>query len=153
MNVKFGHQTPTSARFSEILLCLLFVNINQPKLSLCQKRHILGWHILLTSCGCVGKMNKFYIIRWLTGLKQALVSGLETRLPGSSCPVCHAHENSPTNMKADNYKLPFPLAFGAQIFGDTVSSEPAGVKEISNPPRSPSPTWFFCQRSSLVPEQ
>ena len=61
------------------------------------------------------------------GLKQALVSSLETPLPGSSCPVCHARKLA-IDMEADNYKLPFPPSFGAQIFGETVSSEPASVK-------------------------
>ena len=42
-----------------------------------------------------------------------------------------ANEPPPTNMEADNYKLPFPLALGAQIFGEKVSSEPAGVNKSS----------------------
>ena len=86
------------------------------------------------------------------GLKQALVSSLETPLPGSSCPVCHACAQIPaTDMEADNYKLTFSPSFGAQIFGEMVSSEPADVKSINNPPRSLSATWFFRQHSSLVP--
>ena len=71
--------------------------------------------------------------RWLIGLKQTLVSSLETPPLGSSFVCCSMETNPPspnthTTMEADTYKLPFLLAFGAQIFGETVSSEPAGVK-------------------------
>ena len=60
------------------------------------------------------------------GLKQTLVSSLEiSPLRSSSFAAC---VKTPTDMEADNYKLPSPLAFGAQIFGEMVSSEPAGVK-------------------------
>ena len=78
----------------------------------------------------IGEVDKGHQ-RWLIGLKQTLVSSLETPPPVSSSFVCCARENHPpttTNMEADNYKLPFPLAFGAQTFGETVPSEPAGVK-------------------------
>ena len=59
-------------------------------------------------------------------LKQTLVSSLETPPPGSSSFAVHAE--TPTDMEADDYKLPSPLAFRAQTFGETVSSEPASVK-------------------------
>ena len=71
--------------------------------------------------------------RWQMGLKQTLVSSLETPPLGSSFVCCGmktnpSSPNTHTNMEADNYKLPFLLAFRAQIFRETVSSEPAGVK-------------------------
>ena len=36
-------------RFSELLLCLLFLRNNQPKIILLPKKHILRWHILSPS--------------------------------------------------------------------------------------------------------
>ena len=64
--------------------------------------------------------------RWLIGLKQTLVSSLEIPPPVSSSFAVRA--KIPTDMEAVGYKLPSPLAFWAQTFGETVSSEPAGVK-------------------------
>ena len=62
------------------------------------------------------------------GLKLTLVSSLETP------PLCSysfaMREKTPTNMEADDYKLPSPLAFGAHIFGEMVSSEHVGVKSL-----------------------
>ena len=66
--------------------------------------------------------------RWPRGLKQALVSGLDAPLPGPSFALFAARMKTPTDMEADNYKLSFPLAFGDQVAGETVSSEPTGVK-------------------------
>ena len=60
------------------------------------------------------------------GLKQTLVSSLETLPLGSSSFAAHA--KTPTDMEADNYKLPSPLAFGTQIFGEMVFSEPTRIK-------------------------
>ena len=85
--------------------------------------------------GNVREVNKVQQ-RWLIGLKQTLVSSLETPPPGSSS-LFAAHVNTTlppthtythTNMEADNDKLPFLLTFRAQIFGEMFSSEPAGVK-------------------------
>ena len=61
------------------------------------------------------------------GLKQTLVSSLETLLQ-VFLPLFAARMKTPTYMEVDNYKLPSPLAFGAQIFGETVSSDPTSVK-------------------------
>ena len=47
--------------------------------------------------------------RWPRGLKQALVSSLETLLLGSSCPVCPAHENPPQIRKLTTTNYPSPL--------------------------------------------
>ena len=65
--------------------------------------------------------------RWPTGLKQTLVSGFETP-PPALLPLFGACTKTPKEMEADDYKLPSPLALGTQIFGETVSSEPTGVK-------------------------
>lgn len=57
-------------------------------------------------------------------------SGLQLRDPSSGffLPCLLRARKPTTDMEADKYKLPFPLSFGAQIFGETVSSEPASVK-------------------------
>ena len=59
-------------------------------------------------------------------------SGLWLRHPSSRFFLpCLTHVGKPaTDMEADDYKLPFPFAFSAQIFGEKVSlSLPvAGVK-------------------------
>ena len=57
------------------------------------------------------------------GLKQTLVSSLDTLPP--VLPLFAVHLKTPTDMEANNYKLHFHPSFGAQIFGETVSSEPA----------------------------
>ena len=60
----------------------------------------------------VGEMNKVLHQRWLMGLKQALVSSLETPLPGSSCPVCHVRENPPWMWKLTTINYPSHLHSG-----------------------------------------
>ena len=75
---------------------------------------------------CVGEVDKVHQ-RWLIGLKRTLVSSLETP-PWVLLPLFALRMKPPTDMEALGYKLPFPLAFRAKTFGETVSSEPAGVK-------------------------
>ena len=60
------------------------------------------------------------------GLKQTLVSSLDTLPP--VLPLFAVHLKTPTDMEANNYKLPSPLAFSAQILGEMVSYELASVK-------------------------
>ena len=81
--------------------------------------------LIVIKGGNVGEVNKV-CQRWLTVLKQTLVSSLETPPLVSSSFAVRA--KTPTDMEAIGYKLPFPLASRAQTFGETVSSEPTGVK-------------------------
>ena len=55
-------------------------------------------------------------------------SSLQLSDPSSGSSSFVARMKTPTDMEADDYKLPSPLAFGAQIFGEMVSSEPTSVK-------------------------
>ena len=76
-------------------------------------------------------MNKVLHHKMADGTKTS--SGLWLRNPsfGFFLPCLPRRTPAPpphTNMKVDNYKLPFPLSFGAQIFGEMVSSETADVK-------------------------
>lgn len=86
----------------------------------------------LSGCPCslwgiVGKIHRVLHQRWQMGLKQALAPSSETLFLCSSCPVCCAQENHPECGRW-RYKLPFPPWLWVQIFGETVSSEPASVK-------------------------
>ena len=65
--------------------------------------------------GNVGEINKV-CQRWPTGLKQALVSSLETPPPGSSCPVCHVHENLPQIWKLTTINYPSPFIRGSDLW-------------------------------------
>lgn len=53
INANFAHQRAISTQFSEIPLCLQFLKINDPQIILVPEKHILGWHILLLSHGCI----------------------------------------------------------------------------------------------------
>ena len=90
----------------------------------CSLRNCILFTIVYPS-PIVGEVNKVRQ-RWPVGLKQTLVSSLETPPLVSSSFAVRA--KTPTDMEAVSYKLPCPLAFQAQTFGETVSLEPAGVK-------------------------
>lgn len=47
LNVNVSYRRVTSVEFPELLLCLLFLRSNQPKVIIMPKRHILSWQILL----------------------------------------------------------------------------------------------------------
>ena len=62
------------------------------------------------------------------GTKRSLDLWLREPSSGFFSPCWPPKQKPAIDMEADDYKLPYPLAFSAQIFGETVSSEPTGVK-------------------------